>query len=65
MAEKQILAIVTKNREKVGGTGPIFFADSDEELVHTATLLARYWRRLSTTWIMEAWLSSGTRRRMA
>lgn len=38
MAEKQILAIVTKNREKVGGTGPIFFADSDEELVHTATL---------------------------
>ncbi len=41
MAEKQILAIVTKNRDKVGGTGPIFYAESDEELEHTATLLAR------------------------
>ncbi|RXT13889.1 hypothetical protein [Ammoniphilus sp. CFH 90114] len=34
--EKTILAIITLNREKVGGGSPIFYADNVEELQHLA-----------------------------
>ncbi|GAB7388179.1 hypothetical protein BSNK01_20160 [Bacillaceae bacterium] len=41
--EKYILAIVTteKNREKVGGGAPLFFAEDEEELQKTAFTLEK------------------------
>jgi len=37
----QILAIVTTNRERVGGSAPIFYVDNQEELEKVATYLSR------------------------
>lgn len=30
--EQAILAVVTKNKEGVGGDGPVFYANNDQEL---------------------------------
>ena len=43
MSEDLILAIITKNknRQKVGGGVPIFYADDDQEMEKVSALLAR------------------------
>jgi len=38
---REILAIVTVNKESVAGGSPTFFVDNDEELTRTALLLSR------------------------
>ncbi|NLM68777.1 MAG: hypothetical protein GX177_02105 [Firmicutes bacterium] len=37
----QILAVITTNRDRVGGSAPIFYADSHEELEQISIYLAR------------------------
>ncbi len=39
--EKYILAVVTIDISKVGGTGPLFLAENPEEQQRTSLLLAR------------------------
>ncbi|NLJ73945.1 MAG: hypothetical protein GX331_03015 [Firmicutes bacterium] len=38
---KEILAVVTLDRNKVAGQGLVFYAENEEELSETALLLAR------------------------
>ncbi len=42
-ATNQIIAVITsnKNKEKVSGGVPMFFADNEEEMEEISTLLAR------------------------
>jgi hypothetical protein len=39
--DKQILAVITVDRDKVGGGAPIFYAQDEEELLDTAVLISR------------------------
>ncbi len=41
VATKQIMAVVTLDRNRAGGQAPIFYADNQDELSRTALLLAR------------------------
>lgn len=41
MSAHQILAVITMDKDKVGGQAPIFYATSEDELQRIALYLAR------------------------
>jgi len=41
MSKDELLAVVTVNKEAVGGDVPIFFANTEEEQVKTASTIAQ------------------------